>query len=76
MIETKTREPQFALSDQLSEDHLPEPIALTPEQIAAQKEAAERGRQRQLEWAMILQALSEQLDGRYAGDAAMAPPRR
>ena len=49
MIETKTREPQFAMPDDLPEDHLPEPVALTPEQIAAQKEAEERDRQRQLE---------------------------
>ena len=49
MIETKTREPQFALPDDLPEDHLPEPAALTHEQIAAQKEADERDRQRRLE---------------------------
>jgi hypothetical protein len=47
------------MPDDVPEAHLPEPIASTPEQIAAQKEAAERGRQRQLEWAMILQALSD-----------------
>jgi hypothetical protein len=35
------------------------PVALTPEQIAAQKEANERDQERRLEWAMILQALSD-----------------
>jgi hypothetical protein len=59
MSETKTREPQFALPDELPEDHLPEPVALTPEQISAQAEAEERDRERRLEWAMILQALSD-----------------
>jgi hypothetical protein len=59
VIETKSREPQFALSDQLSEDHLPEPVTLTPEQIAAQKETDERDRQRQLEWAIVIQALND-----------------
>jgi hypothetical protein len=59
MSETKTREPQFALPDDLPEDHLPEPVALTPEQIAAQAEAEGRDQQRRLEWAMILQALSD-----------------
>jgi hypothetical protein len=58
--ETKLREPQFAMPDDLPEDHhLPEPVALTPEQIAAQKETEERDRQHRLEWAVILQALSE-----------------
>ena len=59
MSETKAREPQFAMPDDLPEDHLPAPVALTPEQIAAQKEAEERDRQRQLEWAVILQALGD-----------------
>jgi hypothetical protein len=57
--ETKLREPQFAMPDDLPEDHLPEPVALTPEQIAAQQEAEERDRQRRLEWAIILRALSD-----------------
>jgi hypothetical protein len=57
--ETKTREPQFVFADDLPEDHLPAPVALTPEQIAAQKEADERDRQRRLEWAIILQALND-----------------
>jgi hypothetical protein len=56
---TKTRGPQFALPDDPPEDHLPEPIALTPEQIAAQKEAIEQDRLRQVEWAAINQALSD-----------------
>jgi hypothetical protein len=51
MSETKTREPQFALPDDLPEDQLPEP--------AAQAEADERDRQRRLEWAIIIQALSD-----------------
>jgi hypothetical protein len=59
MSETKTREPQFALPDDLPEDHLPEPVALTPEQIVAQAEAEERDQQRRLEWAIIIQALSD-----------------
>jgi hypothetical protein len=59
VIETTRREPQFARPDDLPEDHLPEPVALTPEQIAAQKEADERDRQRRLEWAIILRALSD-----------------
>jgi hypothetical protein len=57
--ETKLREPQFAMPDDVPEAHLPEPIALTPEQFAAQKEADERDRQRRLEWAIILQALND-----------------
>jgi hypothetical protein len=32
-----------------------ETVALTLEQIAAQKEAAHRDRQRQLEWAVVIQ---------------------
>jgi hypothetical protein len=32
-----------------------ETVALTIEQIAAQKEAADRDRQRQLEWAVVIQ---------------------
>jgi hypothetical protein len=64
MSETKTREPQFALPDELPEDQLPEPVALTPEQIAARAEAEERDR--------------EPLEGRVlhpgsAGRAAKAP---
>jgi hypothetical protein len=58
--ETKLREPQFAIpDDDPPEDNLPEPVALTPEQITAQKEAEERDRQRRLEWAIILQALND-----------------
>jgi hypothetical protein len=47
------------MPDDPPEDNLPEPVALTPEQVAAQKEAEERGRQRQLEWALVLQAFSD-----------------
>jgi hypothetical protein len=43
--------------DDPPEDHLPEPIALTPEQIAAQAEAEERDRKRRLEWDAINRAL-------------------
>jgi hypothetical protein len=57
--ETKAREPQFALPDELPEDHLPEPVALTHEQIAAQAEAEEQDRLRRLDWAMINQALAD-----------------
>jgi hypothetical protein len=47
------------LPDDLPEDQLPEPIALTPEQIAAQAEAEERDRQRQLEWDRTIRALRD-----------------
>jgi len=49
-----------------------ETVALTLEQIAAQKEAAERDRQRQLEWAVVIQ---RQLDSGCAGDATLYPAR-
>src|SRR5882762_6070967 len=42
-----------------TDENLPEPIPLTPEQLAAQAEADERDRQRQLEWALVVQALSD-----------------
>jgi hypothetical protein len=57
--ETKTREPQFALPDEAETENLPEPVVLTPEQIAAQAEAEERDRERRLEWALVIQALSD-----------------
>jgi hypothetical protein len=47
-----------------------ETVALTLEQIAAQKEAADRDRQRQLEWAVVIQ---RQLDSGCAGDATLVP---
>ena len=56
MIETKTREQQFAPPDDLPDDHLPEPIALTPEQYA---EAKEREEQYRREWAAINKALRD-----------------
>jgi hypothetical protein len=59
MIKTKVREPQFVLPDQPETDNLPEPVALTPEQIAAQAEAVERDRQRKLEWDRTIQALRD-----------------
>lgn len=59
MIETKVREPLFAIPDDLPEDHLPEPVALTAEQIAARAEAEERDRQRTREWAAINKALRD-----------------
>jgi hypothetical protein len=45
----------------VDEEDLPgkSPVALTPEHIAAQKEAEERDRHRRLEWAVILQALDD-----------------
>jgi hypothetical protein len=45
----------------VDEEDLPgkSPVALTPEHIAARKEAEERDRHRWLEWAMILQALDD-----------------
>jgi hypothetical protein len=57
--ETRVRAPEFAPLDDPPEDNLPEPIALTPEQIAAQAEAEERDRQRRLEWALINRALAD-----------------
>ena len=60
MSETKTREPLFAPLDDAPEDNnLPEPVMLTPEQIAAQAEAEERDRQQQFEWAAIIRALRD-----------------
>ncbi len=60
MSETKTREPLlFSPLEDEPADNLPEPVALTPEQIAGQAAADEREEQRRLEWAMILRALSD-----------------
>ena len=59
MSETKTREVLFPLPDDLPGDQLPEPVALTPEQIVAQAEADERDRQRRLDWAVTVQALND-----------------
>src|SRR5712692_5712225 len=61
MSETKRREPLVLspLEDEPATENLPEPIPLTPEQIAAQAEADERDRQRQLQWAQVVQALSD-----------------
>ena len=72
MIETKVRERElsFPLPDDLPEDHLPEPIALTAEQIATQAEAEERDRQRKRNWAAINQALR---DNAMAVTRAMHP---
>jgi hypothetical protein len=47
-------------------------VALTIEQISAQKEAADWDRQRQLEWAVFIQ---RQLDSGCAGDATLVPAR-
>ena len=61
MTETKTREPLVfsPLEDESATETLPEPIPLTPEQMRAQAEADERDRQRQLEWALVVQALTD-----------------
>src|ERR1700730_15449845 len=61
MIETTTQEPLVfsPLEDEPAIENLPEPLPLTPEQLAAQAEADERDRQRQLEWAMVVQALND-----------------
>jgi hypothetical protein len=61
MSETKTRERrlEFPLPDDLPVDHLPKPIALTAEQIAALAKADERDRQRKLEWDRTIQALND-----------------
>src|SRR5712691_8342000 len=58
---TKPREPLLLspLDDEPVIENLPEPIPLTPEQMRAQAEADERDRQRQLEWAMVVQALND-----------------
>ncbi len=47
------------LEDEPAIENLPEPIPLTPEQLAAQAEADERDRQRQVEWALVVQALND-----------------
>jgi hypothetical protein len=57
--ETKVQEPQIAFADDLPVDHLPEPAALTPEQIAARKQAEEQARLRQADWDEIAQALTD-----------------
>src|SRR5713226_6256445 len=61
MTNTKTREPLVLspLEDEPAIENLPEPIPLTPEQMAAQAEADERDRQRQLKWALVVQALND-----------------
>src|SRR6266705_939027 len=61
MSDTETRERLLfsPLEDEPAIENLPEPIPLTPEQIRAQAEADERDRQRQLEWAMVVQALND-----------------
>ena len=61
MSETKIREPLVfsPLEDEPAIENLPEPIPLTPEQLAAQAEADERDRQRRLEWALVVQALND-----------------
>jgi len=58
------------LEDEPAIANLPEPIPRTPDQLAAQAEADERDRQRRLEWAMILRALS---DNSMAVTRAMHP---
>ena len=61
MTETTTREPLVLspLEDEPAVENLPEPIPLTPEQIAAQAEADERDHQRQREWALVVEALND-----------------
>ena len=59
MIKTKVHEPQFVLPDQPETENLPEPVELSREQIAAQTEADERDRQRELEWDRTIQALRD-----------------
>src|SRR5260370_40639317 len=72
MIETKPRE-RLVLSpieDEPAIENLPEPIPLTPEQLAAEAEADEREERRRVEWEMILRALS---DNSMAVTRAMHP---
>src|SRR6266568_5415032 len=59
--DTKPRERLLfsPLEDEPAIENLPEPIPLTPEQIVAQSEADERDRQRQREWALVVQALND-----------------
>jgi len=61
MTETKAGEPLVfsPLEDEPVIENLPEPIPLTPEQMRAQAEADERDRQRQLQWALVVQALQD-----------------
>ncbi len=60
MSETKTREPLlFSPLEDEPVGNLPEPIALTAEQLAAQAAAEEQDRLRRLDWAEINQALSD-----------------
>src|SRR5258707_13109603 len=58
MIETKAREPVFALPDDPPEDNLPETVAPTVEQIIDQAEAEERDLQRRLESETLFELLS------------------
>ena len=59
MSETKARAPLFEIPDDPPEGQLPEPIALTPEQLAALAVEEQRDRKRRLEWAAINQALQD-----------------
>jgi hypothetical protein len=59
MSETKVSERELAPLDDPPEDNLPEPVALTPEQIAALAEEEKRDRQRRLEWAVTNETLRE-----------------
>jgi hypothetical protein len=59
MSETKTRELLFPMPDDRPGDQLPEPVALTPDQIVAQAAADEQDRQRRLDWAVTAQALND-----------------
>ncbi len=73
MSETKTREPLVLspLEDEPAIENLPEPIPLTPEQLAAQAEADERDRQRRFEVGDDPAGAQRQLDGGDAGDVAV-----
>ena len=59
MSDTKTREALLVIPDDVPEEHLPEPVGLNPEQLAAQADAEERSRLRQREWEIVIQALSD-----------------
>jgi hypothetical protein len=59
MSETKTRVLDFPLDDDLPADHLPEPVALTPEQIAARNALIEQDRLRRADWDAINKALRD-----------------
>jgi hypothetical protein len=76
MSETKTRVLDFPLDDDLLADHLPEPVALTPEQIAARNALIEQDRLRRADWDAINKALRDDAMSVTRGIGKMVPARR